>query len=83
MLVTTFGGAEGPTLSTYKDIKIGSLEGFTDGTADVNFYVLLLGARLILVDGLKILTYKVTELGFWYGKLLGKTFGLIHTLYIC
>ena len=50
MLVTTLGAAKAPTLFTYKDIKIGSLEGFTDGTEDGKFNGLLLVTRLGLVD---------------------------------
>ena len=79
MLVTTFGDAEGPTLFTYKDIKIGSLEGFTDGTADGKFNGLLLVARLGLGVGLKLGTYVVTELCFWDGTLVGTTLGSITT----
>ena len=61
---TTLGDSEVPALGTYDDIELGSLEGFTDETSDGGFEGLLLGARLGLVDGLKIVTYKVTELCF-------------------
>ena len=45
MLVTTLGAAEGPTLGTYDDTGLVSLEGFNDGTADGKFNSLLLVAR--------------------------------------
>ena len=60
MRFTTLGSAESPTLGTYDDTELGSLEGFTDGTADVKSYGLLLVARLGLVYGLKIVTDGVT-----------------------
>ena len=61
---TTLGDAEGPTLGTYDDTEIRSLEGFTDGTAYVKFCALLMGFILVLVDGIKIGTDKVIKLGF-------------------
>ena len=75
MLSTTLEDSEGPTLGTYDDTDIGYLEGFTDGTSDVKIDSLLLRARLRLVDGLMLGTVEVTELGFWYGEVLGTTFG--------
>ena len=47
---------KGPTLGTYDDIEIISLEGFTGGTADIKFDGLLLLSRIISVDGLKLRT---------------------------
>ena len=79
MLGTTFGADEGPTLGTYDDTDLVSLEGFTDGTAGGKFDSLLLGARLELLDVINLGTEKVTELGFWYGRLLGTTLGAITT----
>ena len=61
---------------------MGSLYGFTYGTADGKINVLLLGSRIVLVDGLKLGTEKVTELGVWDWKLLVTTFGSINTWYI-
>ena len=54
MLDTTLGASEGPTLVTYDDTDIESLEGFADGTADVKLGGLLLVARLVLVDGIRL-----------------------------
>ena len=64
MLGTALGYSEETTLGTYCGTELVSLEGFTDVTADSKFEGLLLGSRLGLVDGLKLGTYKVTELGF-------------------
>ena len=63
MFCTTPWDTERTTLGTYDGTELGSLEGFTDGFADVKFDGLLMGARLVLVYGLKLGTYKVTELG--------------------
>ena len=56
--------SEGPVLGTFDDTEIGSLESLTNGTSNGKFDGLLLGSRLGLVDGLKMVTDKVTELGF-------------------
>ena len=82
MLGTTLWNDEGPTLGRYYGTEIGSLEGFADGNADVKFDGFLLGARPGLVYGLKIVSYKVTALGFWYVKLIVITLGVIRTLCI-
>ena len=79
MLGTTLGDSEGPTLGTYDDIELESLERFTDGTTDGKFDSFLLGERLGLVDVLKLGTDKVTELGLWDVKLFGTTIGAIPT----
>ena len=49
------------------ELHMASLKGF------------FLGARLGLVDGLKLVTDEVTEIGFWDGKLIGTTLGAITT----
>ena len=61
MLGTTLGYYEETTLGTYGGTELGSLEGFTDVTADSKFEGLLLGYRLGLGDGLKLGTDKVTK----------------------
>ena len=81
MLDTTLRVSEGPTLVTYDDTDIGRLKGFTDGTADVKLDGLFLVERLVLVDGLKLGTDGVAELGFWNGKMIGTTLGSIPTWY--
>ena len=75
MIDTTLGSSEVPTLSIYYYTDLGSLEGFTDVTEDGNFDGLLLGARLGLVDRLKLNMDEVTELKFWSGKLIDTTLG--------
>ena len=60
MLGAILGAAEGPALGTYYDTYLGSLEGFTNGTADVKFDSLLLRAGLRVVDGLQLGTVEVT-----------------------
>ena len=82
MLGTTCGASEGPTLGTYDDTNLVSLEVFADGTADVNFDGFLLGSRLVSVYVLKLGTNNVAELVFWGRKLLGTTLGAIYTLCI-
>ena len=82
MLSTTLGSPEGPTIGTYYDIEIRSLAGFTYGTLYDNFDGLLLRARLWLVDRLQLGIVEVTELGFWYGELLGTTLGEITILFL-
>ena len=79
MIGTTLGFDEGPTLVTYDDTELGSLEGFTDETSHGKFEGLLLGARIGLFNRLKLGTYKVTEICFWDGQLLGTTLGAITT----
>ena len=64
VLVTTLGAMNGIPLGTYDGSEIGSLESLTNGTSNGKFDGLLLGSRLGLVDGLKMVTDKVTELGF-------------------
>ena len=71
--------SEETTLGTNGGKQLGSLEGFTDVTADSKFEGLLLGSRLGLVNGIKLGTDKVTEIGLWDGELLGTRLGSITT----
>ena len=79
MIGTTLRTSEGPALGTYDDTELRSLEGFNDVTAYGKLDFLLMGARNGLLDGLKLGTDLVTEIGFWEGKLLGTTIGSILT----
>ena len=47
---TILGDNEEPTLGTYDDTYLVSLEGFTDGTADVKLDGLFMVARLVLLN---------------------------------
>ena len=79
VLGTKIGSAEGPTLGTYDDTDLGPLENFTYGISYGKFGSLLLGARLGLVDWIKIGIDEVTELVSWNGKLLETKIGAIPT----
>ena len=63
-----FWATEEATLGTYDYTEKGLLECFTGGTEDGKFDGLLLISRPVLVDGIKLVTDKVTELGFSYVK---------------
>ena len=52
----------GFTLGTYYDTELGSLDGLTEGIAEVNFEGLLLGDLLVSVFGLVIVFNKGTVL---------------------
>ena len=60
--------SEEATLGTYEYTEKGLLECFTGGTEDGKFNGLLMWARLRLVYGIKLVTDKVTELGYSFVK---------------
>ena len=66
---------DGFTLGTYAGKKLGYLEVSTEGIAEGDFGVLLLGDWIGSVVGLLIYFNKGTLLGAWYGKGLGTTLG--------